>query len=204
MSSRRAPSAAMIELAARLYIDAEMRSFRLALMKASEHLGQPFQAPADYLAIELAAINYQRLFNASAWDSIVRHKRMVALEAMSLLEDFQPRLIGELISGAVHAQTPIRLLVFCEANEWVLMALQDAAIPIKTFESERRLKAGGVMVTSGFKFFAGDDEIRVEVLPELSLRQRPLDPVSGQAQAWMKHKALVALLDKDRALLNDS
>ncbi len=190
------PSNATVELAAKLYIDAEMHSFRQALIKASEHLAQPFQAPADYLALEQAVINYQRLFNASPWQSLLRHKRSVALKAMGLLEGFQPRLIGGLIRGAVHAQTPISLMVFCEANELVLMALQDAAIPVNSFESEQRFKGAAPVAASGFQFFAGDDEVRAVVLPELSLRQRPLDPVSGQPQAWMKRKALVALMDE--------
>lgn len=190
---------ALVELAARLYVSEQIATLRQALDKAAQQLGQRLRWPEHGAGLQQAVVDYQRLFCRQAWQDALRHKRQTALQAMQLLADYQPRLSGVLVSGAIHARSAIDCVVFSDPPEGPLLVLQDAGIPVRPWQSSLQFKGRINETFEGVRFMAGDDEIRLLILPERYLRQRPLDPLTGQDTEWIKLTRLRQWLEDGNA-----
>ena len=90
--------AAVAEEAARIMREQGVDDFLLAKRKAAERLGV---TDASILPrnteIEAARIAHQRLFAADRHEADLAGLRRAALEAMRLMSDFQPRLVGPVL-----------------------------------------------------------------------------------------------------------
>ncbi len=171
----------IVQEAARLMAEDGVRDFALAKRKAAQRLNHAdnHHLPSNR-EIEEALADYLKLFHADTLQRDLREQLAVAADALRLLADFEPRLVGPLLNGLATAYAEITLQAFVDLPERVALFLREHGIPFE--ESGRRLRFGGDRQETAtvFQFIAGDTPIEITVLPRLALREAPLGPVDGQ------------------------
>lgn len=167
--------------AARLMQDHGLRDFRSAKSKAVDRLGlgRSGVLPGNR-EIERALAEHQRIFAGDEQAEILLTLRRRALELMQLLEEFSPRLVGDVLSGVANEHSTVDLHLFADAPEQVAEALATRGLRWRSTARRHRLRHG---ITESFPAFSGllpDCEFVLTVFP---LRQRghaPLSPVDGR------------------------
>ena len=77
-----------------------IHDFLTAKRKAAERLGvTDASALPRNTEIEAALAEYQRLFDPSGHEQTLQAQRRAALQAMRWLSQFEPRLVGPVLSG---------------------------------------------------------------------------------------------------------
>jgi hypothetical protein len=167
--------------AARLMIEHGHEDYGFAKRKAAERFGVTDLAvlPKN-TEIEEALAEHQRLFGPEKHASALLEMRSVALEAMRLLEEFEPRLVGPLLSGTATAHNDITLHLFADTPETVAVRLIDRGI--RHAFAERRFRTQGDEVTAypAVRFAAGEHEVDATIFPKDEIRQAPPGPVDGR------------------------
>lgn len=158
-----------------------LQDFAQAKHKAAAHLHaeQTRNLPSNQ-EIEQALLEHQRLFRSEQQNQALFELRHQAIQAMRLLDCFQPRLVGAVLNGTADRHSPISLHLFAQTPEEVGLFLQEHNIPFEL--DERRVKFGNGNVQSRplYRFVAGENNIELTVFPEQGLRQAPLNPVDGK------------------------
>ena len=155
--------------------------FGLAKRKAAERLGATDIAvlPKN-TEIEEALATHHRLFESHTHSSTISSLRETALRAMRLLERFQPRLVGPVLSGTASAHSEITLHLFAEGSEPVALHLMERGIPHRIGERRMRYEPDRLVSYPVVQFVAGDKEIDAVVFPINGIRQSPSSPVDGR------------------------
>ncbi len=199
MSQRRSEDTLtrLLDEAARIVIEEGVNDYRRAKRKAARHLGleDGYPLPPDE-AVEAAVLAHRRVF-PDAQRLSLRRQREVALGAMTLLESFQPRLVGPVLTGAAGAHEAVTLHLFTDSPEEVEWFLHDRAIPFEV--EERRLSLGkrGVARLPVLCFMAGETPLELVVLPSQALRQPPSRPGDTRPLPRLGLKGLRALLAEE-------
>lgn len=166
---------------ARIIAEEGIQDFRSAKRKAMLRLGIADKtALPDNAAIEQALLEHQRLFHADRQAQQVRSLRETALEAMRFLASFRPRLVGPALTGAVGLQAEIRLHLFADTPQEILLFLIERRIPVETAERRLRMSNGTEVHAPVFRFSAGDQPVELTIFPPLAEREAPCSPVDGQ------------------------
>lgn len=135
MESMRARIAAA---AARLMAEDGIEDFALAKRKAARGLGAPDSEALpgnDEVEAELRA--YRSLYQADEHAGRIADLLRVALEAMRLLERFNPYLTGAVLAGTAGPYAEIELQLFPESVKEVEIFLLDRKIAYATSEARR-------------------------------------------------------------------
>lgn len=187
----------LAQKSAQILLDSGSRDFKAAKQKAAQQLGATdTKSLPNNSEIELALIEYQRLFRAGSQPEHLNRLRKIAIEAMQFLSRFSPRLVGSVLSGTADEHSIIRIHLFADTVESVGFYLLDNQIPHKL--GERRLKTGidQYQHYSTYEFVV--DEARVELVVFLpKQRQVPLSPVDGKVMKRADITEVEALLNKD-------
>ncbi len=167
--------------AARLMIEHGHEDYGIAKRKAAERFGVTDLAvlPRN-TEIEEALAEHQRLFEPEAHASSLSAKREVALQAMRLLAEFEPRLVGPLLSGTATAHNDITLHLFADTPESVAVRLIDLGIPHEVAERRFRKQRDEVEAFPALRFTAGGHEVNATIFPKDGIRQAPPGPVDGK------------------------
>jgi len=183
---RRSARAEMMRLAlareaARLMIEHGLPDYGLAKRKAAARLGVTDRAvlPKN-TEIEEALAEHQRLFVPEAHASELSGMRRAALAAMRLLADFEPRLVGPLLSGTATAHNHITLHLFADTPESVAVQLLDRGIPHEFAEQRIKVQRDEFEAYPAVRFTAGPHEVDATIFPLDGIRQAPLGPVDGR------------------------
>ena len=172
---------ALAQEAARIMAEQGIDDYLLAKRKAAERLGV---ADASVLPrnteIELALAEHHRLFDGNRHSSALADLRRVALRAMRLLKEFQPRLVGPVLSGSASEHSEINLHLFADSAEQVGLALMEQGIPHQVAQRRLRYEPGRIVNYPAFKFVAGQQPIDAVVFPLDGIRQSPASPVDGK------------------------
>ena len=97
---------AVAEEAARIMREQGVDDFLLAKRKAAERLGvMDASILPRNTEIEAAMVAHQRLFGADRHEAELAVLRRAALEAMRLMSDFEPRLVGPVLTGTASAHS---------------------------------------------------------------------------------------------------
>lgn len=167
--------------AARIMIDQGVDDFLLAKRKAADRLRVREQASLPSNAeIEAALLEQQRLFHADSHEQILKHLRDSAWRVMQMLDTFQPRLVGPVLTGSATANSEVSVHTFTDQPELVAIRLQDRGIDAKHAEKKLRYEAERHVSYPSFKFLAGDVAVEIVVLAADDIRQAPLSPVDGK------------------------
>jgi hypothetical protein len=167
--------------AARIMADQGINDFFLAKRKAAERLAVTDKSvlPKN-TEIEAALAEHHRLFGAQRHETQVRELREIALEAMRLFQDFQPRLVGPVLTGTANEHSEILLHLFTDQLESVGWRLDDRAIPFRLVERRVRFEASRQATYPVYSFVAGTQQVDAIVFPVDGIRQAPLSPVDGK------------------------
>jgi len=167
--------------AARIMIEHGVDDFLFAKRKAAERMGVTDHAvlPRN-TEIEAALAEYHRLFGADTHESDLADMRRQALVVMKLLAEFDPRLVGPVLSGTAGPHSEIHLHVFADTPEAVAMRLLDTGI--RHHVAVRRVKVlrDEALPYPALEFVSGAYEVEAIVFPRDGIRQAPFSPVDGR------------------------
>ncbi len=184
------------EEAARIMHEQGVRDYGLAKRKAAARLGLPpgGRGLPRNREVEAALAAYRRLFDEDH-EARLRRLRRVAAETMRLLAEFEPRLVGSVLSGTAGEHSDVNLHLFADAPERVALFLAERRIPYE--EAERRLRPAAGRDPHpypAFRFVAGDVAVELTVFPFDGLRQAPCSPLDGRPMRRAGLAAVEALL----------
>ncbi len=189
---------ALAQEAARLMFEHGVDDFGFAKRKAAERLGASEYAVLPKNAeIEAALAEYQRLFAADTHADTLAEQRRAACDAMELLEEFEPRLVGPVLTGTATPHQEVSLHVFSDSPEAVSLKLLDDRIQYRVAEHRVRMNAERVLQLPALQFSVYDQPIDATVFPRDGIRQSPLSPSDGRPMRR-------ADLDEVRALLEEA
>jgi hypothetical protein len=186
MSRRPNPRAELLRLAvaeeaARIMREQGIDDFLLAKRKAAERLGV---TDASILPrnteIEAARVAHQRLFGADRHEAELAELRRAALEAMRLVAEFDPRLVGPVLAGTASAHSEISLHLFSETPEAVTLRLAERGVPHELVERRLRFERDRPVNYPAVRFVAGRRTVDAVVFPLDGIRQAPASPVDGR------------------------
>ena len=109
---------------------------------------------------------------AAPADSALRLQLSAALQAMILLQNFDPRLAGPLADGTADPRLPIVLHVQAEHADDVARTLVERDIPARMRETRLRTPRAAAQVLPGVSFLAGEQEFCIWIFTEAQFRQR--------------------------------
>ena len=167
--------------AARLMIEHGHEDYGVAKRKAAERFGVTDLAVLPKNSeIEEALAEHQRLFVPDAHANELSAMRSTALEAMRLFADFEPRLVGPLLTGTATAHNDITLHLFADTPESVAVRLIDRSIPHEFAERRFRVQRDEVEAYPVVRFNAGGHDVDATIFPRDGIRQAPPGPVAGR------------------------
>lgn len=171
----------VVQEAARIICEDGLSDYRLAKQKAVERLGLGFGTPLPSNAdIQAAVIQYQRLFGGRAYARRLTQLRRTAVQAMRLLAEFKPRLVGAVATGATTDNHHVQLHCFADKPEQIDVLLESKGLRHEVSERRYRYADGQTGDVPVLTFMAADVGVDVAVFPERSLREPPLSPTDGQ------------------------
>jgi hypothetical protein len=188
---------AVAEEAARIMREQGVADYLLAKRKAADRMGV---TDASILPrnteIEAALVAHQRLFGAGRHAADLAALRRSALEAMRLLSDFQPRLVGPVLTGTASPHSEINLHLFSESPEAVSLRLEDRGVPHEVLERRMRFERDRTLTYPALRFVAGRQTVDAVVFPLDGIRQAPSSPVDGKPMRRATAAEVEALLQE--------
>ncbi len=186
---------ALAQEAARVMAEHGIRDFLVAKRKAAERFGVTDGAvlPKN-TEIELALVEYQRLFGRDSHPESLHAQRAAALQAMRQLSGFKPRLVGSVLSGTATEHSEVQLHLFAERPEAVTLWMMDQGIRHEVTARRVKMNAERVLEYPGVRFEVADQAIEATVFPTDGIRQAPVSPVDGRPMRRADVTDLEALL----------
>lgn len=190
--------------AARIMAEDGVRDFQIAKQKAAARLNiigtkqlPNNQEIDDALAARLS------LFHPNLASLLARLRRL-ALATMDTFAQFQPRLVGDIVSGHVTNYSVVQLHLTVASPEDLVFFLEDGDIPFK--QSEKRLRFGGNRVLAVPLFYLdGEVPIELYVFTPDSVRESPLSAVDGKPMRRLSTRELTSwLIEGSQAPSSDS
>ncbi|MEO6926132.1 MAG: hypothetical protein ABI129_05625 [Rhodanobacter sp.] len=162
--------------AARLMSEHGIRDFHHAKLKAAERLGiVDTQALPRNHEIEQALREHQRLFLADNQPQLLQQRREAAVEAMTFLAEFEPRLVGAVLEGTADAHSAVCLHIYSDDPDTVVRYLREHGVPIEMQVRRLRYSRNEQPEYPVLLFAADELPFDLTVLPRNALRQAPLD-----------------------------
>ncbi|GAO34839.1 hypothetical protein SCT_0219 [Sulfuricella sp. T08] len=180
--------------AARIIAEDGLQNYASAKHKAARQIGAPdtHNLP-DNDEVERALRDYQAIFQRDEQRERLGQLRQQALDAMRLLEPFNPYLIGSVLNGTATRHSDINLQLFTDSAKEVELFLLARQVPYKSGEKHFHL-GGAERAFPVFTLLDGPAEINVTVFAAEDIRQIPRGPSEKNARA---HARLVeALLEE--------
>src|SRR3569833_2694058 len=186
---------AIAQEAPRVMAEHGVSDFQLAKRKAAERFGVTDHAvlPKN-VEIEEALVEYQRLFGGDSHTETLYAQRQVALEAMKRLREFEPRLVGPVLTGTATEHSQVQIHLFADRAESVAIKLMDEGIPHEVTERRVKMNAERILAYPGVSFEIDDQPIEATVFPMDGIRQAPVSPVDGKPMRRANVVELEALL----------
>lgn len=181
--------------AARIMAEEGVNDYQFAKRKAATRLGavgsrnSVRNLPRND-EIQQALEEYLRLFKADSQPVILKKLRQIAVQAMRLLQQFSPRLVGSVLSGTASAHSNINLHIFADTPKDVILFLMNERIPYESAEKPLILINGETANYPMYRFTLQGVLVEVVVFDVDAIRQAPRSPIDGHA---MKRATLAAV-----------
>jgi len=185
-------------LAAKYISESGISDFQLAKRKAAQHLGvdEKRYMPSNK-EIESALFDHQKLFYSDSQPEQLKKCRETAVHAMQFLKSFNPRLVGDVLSGTANEYSHVEVHVFADYPEQVRLFFLEEQIPFD--EKQKRIKmAGHYKIQPVYNITADDVDVDVVVFSCKEMRQAPDSPVDGQPMPRADLKTVQALLKSEQ------
>jgi hypothetical protein len=118
------------------------------------------------IEIETALAEYQRLFGGESHTESLYAQRRAALSAMRYLEEFEPRLVGPVLTGTATEHSDVQLHLFSDTAESVASEAHRPPRPYEVTERRVKMNAERVLAYPGVRFEMNDFEIEATVFPD--------------------------------------
>ena len=182
--------------AARIIQEEGLLDFRSAKAKAAARLGLGRRAPLpDNAEIEAALAERNRIFHGETLPELLSTLRHAALELMSDLSSYQPRLVGDVLSGNATVHTSVDLHLFSDTTEAVSASLESLGVHYRSIARRHRLRHDEVEQFPGYRFSTHGCDFSITVFPVRLRGHAPLSPVDGRPMRRAGLRELAALLD---------
>ncbi|MEM6926941.1 MAG: nucleotidyltransferase domain-containing protein [Myxococcota bacterium] len=162
--------------AARLMLDEGIKEYYTAKRLAADRLGArrlPSNRQIRSVIVALTSIDAERRRRR------LRRLREVAVAIMEQLEDLQPRLIGSVASGAVHAESDVDIHVFTVDEEGLLARLREAGCdPVRKVRPV--VKDGRLNRFVHVRFDVEDVYVELSVYPPAELHRVSYSSIDGK------------------------
>jgi hypothetical protein len=113
---------------------------------------------------------------------------------MQILADFDPRLVGPVLTGTASPHSDINLHLFSESAESVSIRLDERGVPHEPLERRLRFERDRTVSFPAFRFVAGNQTVDAVVFPLDGIRQAPSSPVDGKPMRRATAAEVAALL----------
>ena len=189
---------ALAREAARIIVEHGVDDYLFAKRKAAERMGVTDHAvlPKN-TEIEEALAEHHRLFGAGSHADEITELRRRAVAAMRLLEEFEPRLVGPVLSGTATPHSEIVLHVFADTPEAVAMRLMDAGVRHRVAERRVKVLREGPQSFPSVQFASGEYGVDAVVFPRDGIRQAPFSPVDGKPMRRATREEVEALVERE-------
>lgn len=202
MGGRRSPGSEVLreqlaQEAARLIVDHGMHDYGQAKRKAALRFGvRDSAALPSNTEIESSVIERQRIYGPELHDQRLTAMRELAVSIMEFLEEYQPRLVGPVLSGSVTENSPLELHVFTDSPESVMLDLEQRGLEARDCQRRYRLNNQEFAILPGFRFTRDGERVYVIVFPEKGVRQAPLSPVDRKPMKRASRRRVTTLLEQ--------
>lgn len=170
----------LLALCARIICEEDVLDYRSAKLKALQRLGLgPKTALPDGAQIQAAVIEYQRLFGGQDYAKHLQQMRQAAVQALRLLQPFEPRLVGAVVSGALTQAHRVQIHVFADQAETLDVFLGSRSIEFEQGDRDYRYPDGGTDTIPLARFEAGAIGVDLAIFPLDDQRRAPLSPLDG-------------------------
>ncbi len=181
--TRRALRAAIAREAARLMSEEGVGQYFHAKHQAAQALlgarvsGAPLPSNRE---IRAALVRRTQWLEGPARVARLRQMRGLALHWMGVLQDFEPRLIGSVASGAIHANSDIDVQLFTDRVAHLERLLWEEEVD---FEREDKVLSGphGPQHFLHFHFAVEDTAVELSVYPSWALHAPSPCSITGKA-----------------------
>jgi hypothetical protein len=172
---------ALAQEAARIMAEHGIEDFLQAKRKAADRMGvNDVSVLPKNVEIEAALRAHQRLFGRDSHVHSLNEQRRIALDAMRLLGDFQPRLVGSVLTGTATNYSDINLHLFADRPESVAIHLMEVGVPHEFYERRVKMDADRSLNYPALRFEANGRMVDATVFPIDGIRQSPYSPVDGR------------------------
>jgi hypothetical protein len=186
---------ALAQEAARIMAEHGIEDYLQAKRKAADRLGvQDVSVLPKNVEIEAALRAHQRLFGRETHDHSLMEQRRVALKTMRLLAEFNPRLVGSVLTGTATDYSDINLHLFADASETVAIKLLDIGVPHEFYERRVKMDAERSVNYPALRFEASGRTVDATVFPIDGIRQSPYSPVDGRPMKRADAREVSALI----------
>jgi hypothetical protein len=187
---------ALAQEAARIMAEHGIDDFLQAKRKAADRLGvNDVAVLPKNVEIEAALRAHQRLFGRDAHDHTLKEQRHIALDTMRLLEEFEPRLVGSVLTGTATNYSDINLHLFADRSESVAIKLMDLGISHQFYERRVKMDAERSLSHPAVRFEANGRTVDATVFPIDGIRQSPYSPVDGRPMKRADAKEVAELIE---------
>lgn len=201
MSRRGGLRRAIAEEAARLMVDEDVREYITAKRMAADHLlGMRVESTTALPSngeIREAVVARARLVGGLNFDERLAHMRRVAVEVMTALEAFEPRLIGSVASGKIHRNSDVDIQLFCGREDRLEKALWDAGYDFERIEHDV-LKDGAFQRFVHYHFDVEGVPVELSVYDRAELYIVRYSSIDGKPIDRVPRRRVEALLARTR------
>ena len=169
--------------AARIIATEGQHNYHAAKKKAAERIGvsERLALPSN-IEVKEALRQYQSLYGGSAHQQNLDEMRRTAANAMQMLDEFRPRLVGAVLDGTADEYSRVALHVFAESVEDVILFFLERNVPFRQEQRQIRWHTGEHRSIPLVITDLEGREIELAVFEEVDLRQAPPSPIDGKPQ----------------------
>ncbi len=169
------------DYAAKLIYESGIRDYQLAKQKAANALGvSDAKCLPTNQELEAALLAHINLFDSADQPKKLVQLRKIAIRAMQYLQQFNPRLVGNVLSGTASKHDSVVLHLFCDITEQVGLYLNDTGVPFEEKQRRIRLSQNEYTQQPMVKFIADATPVELILFSQDDIRQSPLSPIDSK------------------------
>ncbi len=182
-------------LAARLMAENGIQDYGTAKRKAARQAGVPdTRELPDNQEIETALRDYQALYQADEQPEILRDLREIAIEAMEFFAEFNPQLVGSVLTGTATRHSDINLQLFTDTSKEFEIFLLNRNVSYESGEKNFRLADKPTLIPV-YRLDFNDVDVSVAVFGTDDLRLMKKSKADGSKIERARLAEVKALLD---------
>jgi len=169
--------------AARIIATEGQHNYHAAKKKAAERIGasERLALPSN-IEVKEALRTYQNLYGGERHQDNLDRLRAIAIEAMQLLNAFNPRLVGSVLDGTADEHSRISLHVFCDSPDSMVLHFLENSAPFHQEQRQIRWHDGNHRMVPLIVFDLDGTTVELSIFDPIILRQAPPSPIDGKPQ----------------------